>query len=277
MKKRRCNDIACLSRNRREIGQVGIFDQLQKSKGGYIFLSHSHEDIEKVREIRNSLEQDGFEPLCFYLKCLSDDSEIEDLIKREIDAREWFVFVNSENSRKSKWVTLEREYILRTNRKKVITIDIDDENSIREAIYKISHNLRIFLSYSNKDTPLADRIYRKLAEKDYQTFFAPASLSAGIDFASSISNAVVEASQEGGVWALITPEYMKSEWAIKELSLALKLMGNIIPIIVGDVQLDLRMQLILNHYLWYRISEDPTDIELDELIDRIGSNIMRQH
>ena len=103
---------------------MGIFDQLQKSKGGYIFLSHSHEDIEKVREIRNSLEQDGFEPLCFYLKCLSDDSEIEDLIKREIDAREWFVFVNSENSRKSKWVTLEREYILRTNRKKVITIDI---------------------------------------------------------------------------------------------------------------------------------------------------------
>lgn len=256
---------------------MGIFDQLQKSKGGYIFLSHSHEDIEKVREIRNSLEQDGFEPLCFYLKCLSDDSEIEDLIKREIDAREWFVFVNSENSRKSKWVTLEREYILRTNRKKVITIDIDDENSIREAIYKISHNLRIFLSYSNKDTPLADRIYRKLAEKDYQTFFAPASLSAGIDFASSISNAVVEASQEGGVWALITPEYMKSEWAIKELSLAWELMGNIIPIIVGDVQLDLRMQLILNHYLWYRISEDPTDIELDELIDRIGSNIMRQH
>ena len=67
---------------------MGIFDQLQKSKGGYIFLSHSHEDIEKVREIRNSLEQDGFEPLCFYLKCLSDDSEIEDLIKREIDARE---------------------------------------------------------------------------------------------------------------------------------------------------------------------------------------------
>ena len=74
-------------------------------QGGYIFLSHSREDIEKVREIRNSLEEEGFEPLCFYLKCLTDDSEIEDLIKREIDAREWFVFANSENSRKSRWVT----------------------------------------------------------------------------------------------------------------------------------------------------------------------------
>lgn len=92
--------------------KISFFGKLKKNgKGGYIFLSHSHDDITKVRQIRNTLEENGFEPLCFYLKCLNDDSEIEDLIKREIDAREWFVFVNSENSRKSKWVTLEREYI----------------------------------------------------------------------------------------------------------------------------------------------------------------------
>ena len=104
---------------------MSFFDKLKKAKGGYIFLSHSHDDIEKVREIRNSLEKNGFEPLCFYLKCLDDDSEIEDLIKREIDAREWFVFVNSENSRRSKWVTLEREYIERTNKKKSKSNDLD--------------------------------------------------------------------------------------------------------------------------------------------------------
>ena len=75
---------------------MNFFDKFKKSnKGGYIFLSHSHDDIDKVRKIRNHLEKDGFEPLCFYLKCLEDDSEIEDLIKREIDAREWFVFINS--------------------------------------------------------------------------------------------------------------------------------------------------------------------------------------
>ena len=102
-------------------------DNLDKTKGGYVFLSHSHADIDKVRKIRNALENEGFEPLCFYLKCLSEDNEIEELIKREIDAREWFVFVNSENSRNSKWVTLEREYINKTNAKKILTVDIDDE------------------------------------------------------------------------------------------------------------------------------------------------------
>ena len=63
---------------------------------------------------------DGFEPLCFYLKCLENDNEIADLIKREIDAREWFIFIDSENSRNSKWVTLEREYITKTNTQKNI-------------------------------------------------------------------------------------------------------------------------------------------------------------
>lgn len=32
-------------------------DSLDKRKGGYIFLSHSHDDIVKAREIRNSLEK----------------------------------------------------------------------------------------------------------------------------------------------------------------------------------------------------------------------------
>ena len=89
---------------------MDFIEQIKNSEGGYIFISHSHKDIKKVRKIRNKLEDNGFEPLCFYLKCMNDDTEIEDLIKREIDAREWFLFVDSKNSRESKWVSLERDY-----------------------------------------------------------------------------------------------------------------------------------------------------------------------
>ena len=39
--------------------------------GGYVFISHSHKDIEKVRILRNVMEENGFEPLCFFLKCLT--------------------------------------------------------------------------------------------------------------------------------------------------------------------------------------------------------------
>ena len=78
---------------------------------GWIFISHSHQDVDLVRWIRNHFEKLGFEPLMFYLKCLSDKDEIESLIKREIDEREWFIYADSPSARESKWVKTEREYI----------------------------------------------------------------------------------------------------------------------------------------------------------------------
>ncbi|MBQ9745462.1 MAG: toll/interleukin-1 receptor domain-containing protein [Clostridia bacterium] len=252
---------------------MGFFEKLNKAKGGYIFISHSHDDIERVREIRNRLEKDGFEPLCFYLKCLDDDSEIEDLIKREIDAREWFVFVNSENSRKSKWVMLEREYITSTNSKKVITIDIDDEDSVFEAVQRITHNLRVFISYSMKDIELARRVKEKLEKKDYLVFFAPDSIPAGSSYTEVAYNAILEASQEGCVLALLTPQSLKSMWVVKELEFAIAQGGNVVPVLVGDAELGPIMEFILEGKQLYRLPEAPTDKDIDKMIDSIGNYI----
>ena len=254
---------------------MGFFDKLQKSKGGYIFLSHSHEDIVKVREIRNRLEQDGFEPLCFFLKCLDDDSEIEDLIKREIDAREWFVFVNSENSRKSRWVTLEREYITKTNSKKIITVDINDEQSVADAIQKISHNLRIYISYSHKDEAVAKRIKCSLKDKDYLAFTAQEDIPAGAEYASTVVNAIKEASQDGCVIALITADAVKSEWVKREIVLAYDQGGNVIPVLVGDVELDRVLQFLFYNTQTYTLSENPTDEEINEMVEQMGRNILK--
>lgn len=254
---------------------MGFFDKLKKSAGGYIFLSHSHDDIEKVREIRNSLEINGFEPLCFYLKCLSDDSEIEDLIKREIDAREWFVFVNSENSRKSKWVTLERDYITKTNNKKIITINLEDEPSIADAIHKISHNLRVFISCSSMDVNLARRIKEKLEEKDYLVFSAPDSIPIGVPYAGVIINAITEASQDGCVLILVTPNSVNSAHVLNEIDFAFSKKGNIIPVIIGDVELNDTMMFYLGSHQFYKLPETPTDDEIDKMIEQIGQAIIK--
>lgn len=253
---------------------MGFFDKLNKSKGGYIFLSHSHDDIVKVRKIRNSLEEGGFEPLCFYLKCLNDDSEIEDLIKREIDAREWFVFVNSENSRKSKWVTLEREYITKTDSKKIITVDLNDENDVSKLIRKITHNLRVFISYSARDGVIARRIKEKLEAKDYLVFFPPDSIPAGVPYAYVIINAISQASQEGCVIVLITQNSIHSEHLLNEIDYAYDKKGTIIPVLIGDVELsaDLKYYLIRNHF--YRLPENPTDQEISDMVDKISYAII---
>jgi hypothetical protein len=253
---------------------MSIFDKLEKSNGGYIFLSHSHKDFPKVRQIRNTLEKRGFEPLCFYLKCLDDDSEIEDLIKREIDAREWFIFLNSENARQSKWVTLEREYVNRTDTKKIITVDLDDVAAVSQGIEKVVRNLRVFLSYSHKNESLVARIYRKLEEKDYLVFFDK--LCAPTEYENMVAHAITEASQEGCVLALISAAYQKSPWAMRELLFALKQQGNVIPVILGDFEIDPSLQFHLDSVHCYHLSENPSDADIDELIENIGRSIIKK-
>ena len=256
---------------------MSVFDKLIKSGGGYIFLSHSHEDIEKVREIRNMLEREGFEPLCFYLKCLSDDSEIEELIKREIDAREWFVFVDSENSRKSKWVTLEREYISRTNSKKIVTINIDDETSVSAGVDKIKHSLRVFLSYSPKDSALAKPVIRKLHEKDYLVYEPGAvPYMDGMSMLDDVTTNIRLAAEEGCVVALLTADSVKDKWLRNELMYAHHKEARLLTVIVGDVKIPKALELCIYGSPHFSLSENPTESELEALTEALGQYVLEK-
>ncbi len=141
---------------------------MELSKGGYVFLSHSHQDIQKVRQIRNAMEEAGFEPLCFYLKCLSDDDEIEGLIKREIDAREWFVYLDSPNARSSAWVTKERKYIESLSDKQIVTINLESDTPLQEVSEKLIRGLRICIVSHPADEALAEEFCRLFTEKEMQ-------------------------------------------------------------------------------------------------------------
>lgn len=254
---------------------MGFFNRFKKNTGGYIFISHSHDDIAIVRQIRNQLEADGFEPLCFYLKCLEDANEIEGLIKREIDAREWFVFVNSPNSIKSKWVQIERAYIRKTDVKKIITVNIENPREISEKMRKIAHHLRVFVSYASQDEALADRIQICLEGKDYLVFSPRDAMNAEVKYATAVQNAITEASRDGCVIALITPHFLKSEWVKKELLHAITQGGNIIAVTVGDCKPDEETQLLLMGTPQYHLSEDPTTEEIYEMIEQISRNILK--
>ena len=136
--------------------------------GGWIFISHSHLDIDIVRRIRNKLEDRGFEPLMFFLKCLNDDNEIESLIKREINEREWFIYVESDNAANSRWVKSEREYIAQLSGKKVFTIDINGD--ITQQVENITRQLKVFISYARKDRAVYEIIKQALLSRDFLVF-----------------------------------------------------------------------------------------------------------
>lgn len=262
---------------------MGTFDESKyKREGGYIFISHSHNDIAKVRKIRNFLEDNGFEPLCFYLKCMNDESEegkeeLKSLIKREIDAREWFIYANSENVKTSRWAQFEREYVNSLGNKKILNIDINDPNSVDRLLYTLYHKMRIFMSYSMSDAVLARRIKNKFAEKDYLTFFAEDDMKPGEFWANKFTNAITDAAQHGCFLLLLTPQAQKSKWVLNELEIAREKGGNIIPVMVGDVQLDDLFEFHLSRYQWYRISENPTDEEIELMVERIGEDILYEY
>jgi len=71
---------------------------MKRVSKAWIFVSHSSRDLEKVRRVRNAIEAAGGEPILFFLKCLSDHDEIDELIKREIEARNFFLLCDSSNA-----------------------------------------------------------------------------------------------------------------------------------------------------------------------------------
>ena len=139
-----------------------------QGEGGYVFISHSHKDIKKVRVIRNVLENRGFEPLCFYLKCLTEDDEIVELIEREIDSRSLFVYARSRNSENSKWVQTELDYIDSKGRKIDRIIDLDKYTNNESLANALLGGMCVFIYHSMYDGANAAILKKRLIEKDYR-------------------------------------------------------------------------------------------------------------
>ena len=131
----------------------------------WVFLSHSNKDYESVRLLRNMLEEEGYRPIMFFLLSLSDDDEIDSLIKREIDSRKLFILCDSENARNSAWVQKEVEYI-KHSRRYYQTIRLDEPmESIKEQILRFRRDSTIYLFYSKESRTLFP-IIRKALQKD---------------------------------------------------------------------------------------------------------------
>jgi hypothetical protein len=143
------------------------------AEGAWIFLSHSHHDFDQVSGVRNFLEEGGHHPLMFFLKCLSDDDEIDGLVRREIEARSWFILCNSHNARKSKWVQDEVRIIkgFPPQTHTYTEIDLDDRKlDLESGLFALTRKASVFLSYAHSDYIVADRIRQELRRHDFGVF-----------------------------------------------------------------------------------------------------------
>ena len=205
----------------------------------WVFLSHSNEDYERVRIVRNYLEEKSFRPIMFYLKCLNDDDEVNELIKREIDSRNRFVLCDSKNARVSRWVKTEVDYIKSKERMyHVINLEKDLKN-IKKQIDSFIFRSSIFISYTHHDAILAKRIMKELKKNDFRIinndFLSEQNLFTSGSFVESIKDNIEEASNNGYVIILLSKHSIQSSWVLHETQFALKLSkkrDNIFPVVI---------------------------------------------
>ena len=218
------------------------------SEGAWIFLSHSHKDFDKVRDLRNELEVLKHHPLMFFLKCLDDDSAIDALIRKEIEARSWFVLCDSANSRASRWVQEERKIIagLPAHTYTSAIVDLTAPLAAQLAsIHRLTRRASVFLSYALADAQYARQIEASLRADDFGVF-SDLQIEAGASWARKIEAALNDAVDQGAVLLLISRASLRSQWQEREIVLALERMErrpgrrNIVPLFLEPSALVLR-------------------------------------
>jgi hypothetical protein len=228
------------------------------SEGAWIFLSHSHQDFDRVSGVRDFLEARRHHPLMFFLKCLNDDHEIDDLIRREIEARSWFILCNSNNARKSKWVQDEVQIIrgLQATSHTYTEIDLDDPRlDLESALFTFTRRASVFLSFAQPDRAFAAKISVALREQDFGVF-SDLELKPGEAWQARIESELENAARDGAVLLLLSAESVRSDWQQREVAFAVRLASahaqqtHIVPLflegfgVLETAPHDLRQQLM---------------------------------
>lgn len=127
------------------LNKADIFQTCYDTSNAWVFISHSNKDFEKIIPVRNKLEAMQYKPLLFFLKCLEDDNEIFELIKREIKSRDRFILCDSKNSRNSEWVQKEVDFI-KSLRRPYEIVDLEDtEERINESIRRFDQRSTMYI------------------------------------------------------------------------------------------------------------------------------------
>jgi len=245
--------------------------------GGWVFISHSHQDIEKVRRIRDYLEQLGFEPLMFYLKCLSDEDEIADLIKREIDEREWFIYADSPKARASKWVRTELEYMESRKKERIFTIDLNQNlNTQLQNIERAAKQMKVFISSSRRDVLLCRRLKERFLDKE-MLVLSDEDMMIGSLWDNQTDRMIADTCRNGFVLLLITDAASNSDFVCHEMEKALAANAKIVPVYVGRASLRPELLESLGRIQGVHISADPTEEELDKVVQEILGRVEYYH
>ncbi len=220
---------------------------LEEKANGWIFLSHSSDDYQNVRIIRNYLEDRGFSAIMFYLKCYnpqrkdSDMSKVQKIIKCEINKRNIFVLCDSVNARKSKFVQKEISIVKEKKNTIYVELDLDNfQNNQNDELTKLDIFIKkatLFFSYSCADESKVYPIKEYLHHEDFQILDA-SSIDIGEHVETAIREQIRIASEKGAVLLFLGHNSFNSQWFWSEKNLALNQNAIIVPILLDDISIE---------------------------------------
>ena len=219
----------------------------------WVFLSHSTKDFERVRLVRNVLEDYKFRPILFYLKCLENETEVNDLLRREIDARKRFLLCDSPNAQASKFVQSEVNYIKAQQRMyeivDVSSIDFDSKTLYEDVLQLIKPFIRrtnVFISRSIVDnevenvlTPLFSMLgMNDFIVTDLRWGHTTEDSMSDSDWEKLMKHNIQETLNNGYLIWLIGNNY--SEYSIKEIEYAFQISpSQVLTFIVSEQKRDI--------------------------------------
>ena len=251
----------------------------QTGEGAWIFLSHSHKDFEKVRQIRNEMERRGHNPLMFFLKCLeSKDARLPELLKAEITARNWFILCDSPNAAASKWVQEEMGLIRGMEGKVFKKVDLS--KGVQAELHKLvelSKRATVFISHAQSDNAVARCIQEALVSHDYRVW-DQRDLRPGEVWDAQIGAAIDEAAKHGFVLLLLSPSSLSSRWCKAETQYALGRVKqskrcNIVPVIVTQFNRG-ALPKELRAIQWFDLTNGRFEDRVEELIRNLKARDM---
>lgn len=214
------------------------------------------------------------------MKCLSTDTEegrheLDSLIKREIDAREWFVFCESLEEAQSPYVRDEHAYIINSGKDKVWTIDMTSEiDLILDKVRKICADIEVFISYARCDRDIIQPLINAIADKDYSVWTPEDNLQAGDQWDKQISEAIIRCAYKGFYIVVITQESIKSSFVEKELAFASSQGAWIIPVVIGMPELPNDIMRWVGDY--QQIPVESTENDFAWVVDMIDSVVRKK-
>ena len=211
---------------------------IREQVDAWIFVSHASTDLANVRKVRNYLELKGAAPLLFHLRALTDPEEFWPLIEREIVARNFFLYCESDAAEQSEWVRRERDAVARaavSSPKRIGAVDVGGTDVEMSQLDAFLSKTRVFPSFSHRDRDRVLPFLRVLASVGFQVFDDLEQIKPATDWKLQLQAELMQAAENGWVVAFLSNFSMTSQFVQAEISMALQLGAKFVPVLIDQI------------------------------------------